>query len=65
VIESSYDLVEIEPPPGGDTHRLRVFYPHLTSESTTQWERGDDPMTQLSFTRYTDNKGVFDPFGRR
>ena len=65
MIESSYDLVEIEPPPGGDTHRLRVFYPHLTSERTTQWERGDDPMTQLSFTRYTDNKGVFDPFGRR
>jgi len=37
---------------------------HSTSQRTTQWERGDDPMTQFSYTRFTDDKDVFDPFGR-
>jgi RHS repeat-associated protein len=64
VSESSYGLVEIEPP--ADANRLHIFYPHETSQRTTQWERGDDPMTRFSFTRYTDqNDGDrFDPFGR-
>ncbi|GJE45771.1 hypothetical protein AEGHOMDF_4971 [Methylobacterium soli] len=30
----------------------------------TQWERGDDPMTQSAFTGYRDEAGTFDPFGR-
>ena len=64
VSESSYGLVEIEAPGAGDTHRLHIFYPHATSQRTTQWERGDDPMTQFSYTRYTNDKDVFDPFGR-
>lgn len=64
VTESSYGLVEIERPSASDTQRLHIFYPHITSQRTTQWERGDDPMTQFSFTRYTDSKDVFDPFGR-
>ena len=64
VSESSYGLVEIETPAAGDTLRLHIFYPHATSQRTTQWERGDDPMTQFSYTRYTDTKNVFDPFGR-
>ncbi|MGA2402490.1 MAG: SpvB/TcaC N-terminal domain-containing protein, partial [Syntrophobacteraceae bacterium] len=64
VSESSYGLVEIEPPAAGDTGRLHIFYPHSTSQRTTQWERGGDPMTQFSYTRYTDDKDVFDPFGR-
>ena len=64
--ESSYGLVEIEPPAEGDTQRLHIFFPHATSQRTTQWERGDDPMTQFSFTRYTDESDPdkFDPFGR-
>lgn len=64
VSESSYGLTEIEPPADGDTSRLRIFFPHSTSQRTTQWERGDDPMTQFSFTSYTDDAETFDPFGR-
>ena len=66
VSESSYGLVEVEPPAEGDTQRLHIFFPHATSQRTTQWERGDDPMTQFSFTRYTDENDAnkFDPFGR-
>jgi RHS repeat-associated protein len=64
VSETSYSLVEIEPLAVGDTSRLHIFYPHATSQRTTQWERGDDPMTQFSYTRYTDDNDVFDPFGR-
>jgi RHS repeat-associated protein len=64
VSEYSYEL--FEPPAVGDTQRLHIFFPHSTSQRTTQWERGDDPMTQFSFTRYTDESdaGQFDPFGR-
>jgi hypothetical protein len=64
--ESSYGLVEVDPSSVDDTHRLHIFFPHSTSQRTTQWERGDDPMSQFSFTRYTDESdaGQFDPFGR-
>ncbi|SPB18557.1 FG-GAP/YD repeat-containing protein [Caballeronia novacaledonica] len=64
VSESSYGLIEIEPPAAFDTQRLHVFYPYQTGHRVTQWERGDDPMTQFSFTRYTDDAGAFDRFGR-
>jgi RHS repeat-associated protein len=66
VTESSYGLEEFERPAEGDTKRLHIFFPHSTSQRTTQWERGDDPMTQFSFTRYTDESDAykFDPFGR-
>src|SRR4029434_5143893 len=29
---------------------LRIFFPHARVQRTTQWERGDDPMTQFVFT---------------
>jgi RHS repeat-associated protein len=64
VSESSYGLVEIAPPADGDTDRLHIFFPHSTSQRATQWERGDDPITQFSFTRYTNAAEKFDPFGR-
>ncbi len=66
VSESGYGLEEISPPAPGDAPRLHIFFPHPTSQRTTQWERGDDPMTQFSFTRYTDEKDAdrFDSFGR-
>jgi RHS repeat-associated protein len=35
-----------------------VFFPHSTTQRTTQWERGDDPMTQFSFA------GTYDGFGQ-
>lgn len=66
VSESSYGLVEIETPGVGDRNQRHIFYPHRTSQRTTQWERGNDPMTQFSFTRYTNERedNAFDPFGR-
>ena len=64
VSESSYALTEVEPPADGDAQRLHIFFPHPTSQRTTQWERGDDPLTRFSFTRYTDDADKFDPFGR-
>jgi RHS repeat-associated protein len=66
VTEFSYGLIEIDPPAPGDPERRRIFFPHLTSQRTTQWERGDDPQTRFSFSDYTDGAGagVFDPFGR-
>jgi RHS repeat-associated protein len=44
--------------------RKRIFLPHPLAQRTTQWERGDDPMTQLSFTDYQDEENEFDRFGR-
>jgi hypothetical protein len=35
----------------------RVFFPHTLAQRTTQWERGDDPMTQFSFTDDYDEYG--------
>jgi RHS repeat-associated protein len=64
VTESSYGLEEIDRPADSDTHRLHIFYPHLTAQRTTQWERGDDPMTQFSYSHYRDDDQNFDPFGR-
>ena len=29
---------------------MRIFFPHTLGQRVTQWERGDDPMTQFSFT---------------
>jgi RHS repeat-associated protein len=38
--------------------QLRVFFAHTLAERTTQWERGDDPMTRLQFV------DGFDAYGR-
>lgn len=64
VSETRYGLVEIAPPGAADPDRLRIFYPHTLAQRTTEWERGNDPMTQCSYTGYLDANGVFDPFGR-
>lgn len=34
-----------------------IFFAHGLAQRTTQWERGDDPMTQLAFTDDYDNYG--------
>lgn len=36
---------------------FRVFFPFAVASRTTQWERGDDPLTQLSFTADRDEVG--------
>ena len=48
VTEYAYDLRE--EPSAGDPGRPRVFFPFQVAQRTTQWERGDDPMTQFTFT---------------
>ena len=40
VSESSYGLVEFEPPPASEPLRPRIFFSHPTAQRTTQWERG-------------------------
>ena len=39
------------------TDRQRIFFPHSVAQRTTQWERGDDPMTQFAFTDDYDDVG--------
>lgn len=58
VTEQAYGLKEIEPPSASEQDRLHIFFPHSTCQRTTQWERGDDPMTQFSFA------GAYDGFGQ-
>jgi len=57
VTEQLHGLRTERPPQAGSSER-GVFFPFLIAERTTQWERGDDPMTQLAFT------GDHDPYGQ-
>lgn len=47
VTEQAYGLREESPPVGDDQNRLRIFFPHPLAQRTTQWERGNEPMTQF------------------
>ncbi len=58
VTESRYGLREEAPPTPNKLERLRIFFPHVLAQRTTQWERGDEPMTRYSFT------GDYDPYGQ-
>jgi RHS repeat-associated protein len=48
----------------------RIFFPHALAQRTTQWDRGDDPMSQFTFTDYyTDPnpdpaRRIYDRYGR-
>lgn len=48
VVEYSYGLRE-EPVPDVEGERQRIYFPHLLAERTTQWERGNDPLTRFAF----------------
>lgn len=52
VTEHAYELREEAA--SGDH---RVFFAHEIAQRTTQWERGDDPMTQYRFTGCYDDVG--------
>ena len=56
---SVHELIETEDEDADpiETER-RIFFPHSTATRTTQWERGDDPLTQYSFT------GGYDEYGQ-
>ncbi|MDT7827138.1 SpvB/TcaC N-terminal domain-containing protein [Pricia sp. S334] len=57
VSESVYGVREESPPDPEDTSRRRIYLPHQLASRTTQWERGDEPMTQFSFTSGYDQYG--------
>lgn len=42
----------------GNHRKYKIFFSYGISERTTQWERGDDPMTSVSLT------GVYDDYGQ-
>ncbi|HEY1380561.1 MAG TPA: SpvB/TcaC N-terminal domain-containing protein, partial [Gemmataceae bacterium] len=50
----------------GEGTTPRVFYPHSLAQRTTQWDRGDDPLSQFAFTDYYSDPvaGTYDPYGR-
>jgi RHS repeat-associated protein len=56
VIEHAYDLREESS--AGVQGRPRVFFVYEVAQRTTQWERGDDPMTRFTFI------GDHDGFGQ-
>lgn len=57
VTESQFSVREEDAPLDANSDRLRLFFPHAVAQRTTQWERGDDPMTQFSFTPDYDKFG--------
>src|SRR5262249_55447322 len=57
VTEYLYGLREVSAPLHGEDERLRVFFPFRLSQRTTQWERGDDPLSQYTFTDDYDDVG--------
>lgn len=58
VTEHAYDLREESRPDSNADDRSHIFFPHVIAQRTTQWERGDEPMTQFSFT------GNYDAYGQ-
>jgi RHS repeat-associated protein len=56
VTEQIYGLRK-EFPPQPDTTRQSIFFRFAVGQRTTQWERGDEPMTQFAFTANYDAFG--------
>ena len=44
-------------PASPEPWQLRVFYPETVATRTTRWERGDDPLTHVTFTDGYDGYG--------
>jgi RHS repeat-associated protein len=55
VTESVYGVREVDTPTSGEH---RIFFPHRLAQRTTQWERGNDPLTRFTFL------GDYDPYGQ-
>ncbi len=51
------DMDALPPAWKTDATAQRIFFPHALAQRTTQWERGDEPMTQFSFTEDYDAFG--------
>ncbi|NDY70683.1 hypothetical protein DO021_03330 [Desulfobacter hydrogenophilus] len=56
-VTESVQGVREESPSNTDDERLRIFFPFGIAQRTTQWERGNEPMTQISFTTDYDAYG--------
>jgi hypothetical protein len=50
VTEDLGGIREESPPGPTETGRLHIFFPFDIAQRTTQWERGDDPMSQFSYS---------------
>ena len=57
VTECLHGVREEAAPPPEDSDRGRIFFAHDLAARTTQWERGDDPLTQFVFTSAYDDNG--------
>ena len=57
VTESAYGLREENLPNADDPNRSRVFFPFAWGHRTTDWERGDDPLTRFTFSDDFDEVG--------
>lgn len=57
VTESAYGLREVEPLADQMDLRRSIFFPYARAQRTTQWERGNDPLTQVSYTDDYDEYG--------
>jgi RHS repeat-associated protein len=57
VTEQAYEWREESRPTAEEKGRPHIFFPHAVAQRTTQWERGDDPMTQFTFTEDYDDFG--------
>jgi RHS repeat-associated protein len=57
VTESAHGLREESPPPESERDRKRIFFVFQTAERTTQWDRGDDPLTTFSLFADYDKLG--------
>ena len=57
VTEAIYGVREESPPDADERERFHIFFSFPLSQRTTQWERGEEPMTQFSFTTDYDEYG--------
>jgi RHS repeat-associated protein len=61
--KNGFAVLSAVPQPGdspsrrGDDLPPRIFFPHVVAQRTTQWERGNDPMTQFTFSDDYDDFG--------
>jgi RHS repeat-associated protein len=57
VSETLFGVREESPPEDAGSDRQRIFFPHPLAQRTTQWERGNEPMTAFAFTDGYDQYG--------
>jgi hypothetical protein len=57
VTESVQGVREESPPNTDEPERQHIFFSFAHAQRTTQWERGNEPMTQFSFTEDYDDFG--------